>query len=75
MHISITGLIFLSCTGSYDHNIYVFDVLTGKEWWKVQTKDVVKCMPATDPASGVIVCGSHDGCIYALNIKVCNKHL
>lgn len=35
-----------------------------------KTGDAVKCCPAVDPKTGLVIGGSHDGHVYALNPKV-----
>lgn len=35
-----------------------------------ETGDAVKSCPAVDPVTGLVIVGSHDGHVYALNPKV-----
>lgn len=35
-----------------------------------ETGDAVKSSPAVDPLTGLVIVGSHDGHVYALNPKV-----
>ena len=57
-------------TGCYDSYIYVLKVSTGEIHWKFKTGDVVKCSPVMDPLTSLIWVGSHDDCIYSLDVKV-----
>jgi len=51
--------------GSYDHNIYALDALTGAKLWSYATGNSIYSSPAV--ANGVVYVGSLDGNLYALN--------
>jgi len=50
--------------GSYDHNLYAVDILTGQRKWSFTTGNWVLSSPAI--AGGVVYFGSSDGHLYAL---------
>ncbi|KAJ8333300.1 hypothetical protein SKAU_G00421960 [Synaphobranchus kaupii] len=61
---------FAGCaTGCYDGQVYFLSVETGQTHWVFATGDSVKSSPAVDIVTGLILVGSHDGHIYALNPK------
>lgn len=59
-----------SFTGCYDGCVYFLCTETGKTQWVFETGDAVKSCPAVDPLTGLVVVGSHDGYVYALNSEV-----
>lgn len=54
--------------------MYFLCTASGKTRWMFETGDAVKSCPAVDPVTGLVIVGSHDGHVYALNPKVrtCN---
>lgn len=63
--------------GCYDGKVYVLARCNGKIVWTYQTEDVVKSSPCVDLQTGLIWVGSHDGCLYSLDIdsKVCKMRV
>ena len=59
--------IFLGC---YDGCVYFLCAESGKTRWIFETGDAVKSSAAVDPHTGLVIVGSHDGHVYALNPKV-----
>ena len=51
--------------GSYDHNVYALDALTGAKKWSFTTGSVVASSPVV--ADGNVYVGSFDNNTYALN--------
>lgn len=56
--------------GCYDGCVYFLCAASGKTRWTFETGDAVKSCPAVDPLTGLVIVGSHDGHVYALNPKV-----
>jgi outer membrane protein assembly factor BamB len=56
-----SGIVYV---GSWDHNLYAIDAVTGKEKWQFKTGDNVYSSPAI--SSGVVYVGSNDGNQYAV---------
>ncbi|KAG9402547.1 hypothetical protein AC1031_007157 [Aphanomyces cochlioides] len=54
--------------GCYDGYIYCLHLMTGEIRWSFLTQDQVKCSPLVVPEKGVVVCGSHDHSVYALDL-------
>lgn len=59
-----------SVAGSYDGCVYFLSADSGETKWVFQTEDAVKSSAAVDPLTGLVVVGSHDGHIYALDPQV-----
>lgn len=53
--------------GSADGKLYALDAASGAEKWKFETKGIVRSTPAI--AGGLVVFGSNDGSIYAVNMR------
>lgn len=73
----VTGLqktrflfVFILSPGCYDGCVYFLCTTSGKTQWTFQTGDAVKSCPAVDPITGLLIVGSHDGHVYALNPEV-----
>ena len=64
------GLWFAGC---YDGAVYFLCVASGATLWVFETGDAVKSSPAVDPATGLVILGSHDGHLYALDPQVGTK--
>lgn len=60
----------VSFSGCYDGCVYFLCTESGKTQWVFETGDAVKSSPAVDPRTGLVVVGSHDGHVYALNSQV-----
>lgn len=58
------------CSGCYDSYIYTLNASTGEIFWKYQTGDAVKSSPCLEPVTGSVYIGSHDHCVYALQVQV-----
>ncbi|CAK6956090.1 beta-alanine-activating enzyme [Scomber scombrus] len=56
--------------GCYDGCVYFLCAASGETRWTFETGDAVKSCPAVDPLTGLVMVGSHDGHVYALNPKV-----
>lgn len=63
-------LVFWCAPGCYDGCVYFLSTNSGKTQWTFETGDAVKSCPAVDPHTGLVIVGSHDGHVYALNPKV-----
>lgn len=50
--------------------MYFLCAESGETRWTFETGDAVKSCPAVDPLSGLVMVGSHDGHVYALNPQV-----
>ena len=50
--------------------MYFLSTGSGETRWTFETGDAVKSCPAVDPLTGLVVVGSHDGNVYALNPQV-----
>lgn len=50
--------------------MYFLCTASGETRWLFETGDAVKSSPAVDPLTGLVIVGSHDGHVYALNPKV-----
>lgn len=46
--------------------MYFLSVDSGQTCWVFKTGDAVKSAPAVDPQTGLVLIGSHDGHVYAL---------
>ena len=62
--------LYCSALGCYDGCLYVLDAITGDTFWQFQTGAEVKSSPCVDPTNGHVYFGSHDHCLYALDILV-----
>ena len=62
--------IFVFSPGCYDGCVYFLCAVSGETKWIFETGDAVKSCPAVDPHTGLVIVGSHDGHVYALNPKV-----
>jgi len=63
-------------SGCYDGKVYVINRLTGVIYWCFETESQVKCSPCVDPKTALVYIGSHDACLYALDVqvkRVCSK--
>ena len=56
--------------GCYDGKVYTLEASSGRVMWTFATGGPVKCSPTVHPETGVIFVGSHDHCLYALDIQV-----
>lgn len=56
--------------GCYDNCIYVLCVHTGRIVWKFATGGAVKSSPCVDYRTELVIVGSHDQHVYALDLKV-----
>ena len=50
--------------------MYFLCAASGKTRWVFKTGDAVKSCPAVDPLTGLVIVGSHDGHVYAMNPEV-----
>lgn len=50
--------------------MYFLCAATGETRWTFETGDAVKSSPAVDPLTGLVLVGSHDGHVYALDAEV-----
>lgn len=61
--------------GCYDSCVYFLCASSGDTRWIFKTGDAVKSSPAVDPVTGLVIVGSHDGTVYALNPEVRTSNL
>lgn len=64
-----------SSSGCYDSCVYFLCASSGDTRWVFKTGDAVKSSPAVDPVTGLVIVGSHDGTVYALNPEVRTPNL
>lgn len=50
--------------------MYFLCAASGETRWIFEAGDAVKSSPAVDPLTGLMMVGSHDGHVYALNPEV-----
>jgi acyl-CoA synthetase len=50
--------------------LYAVNSMTGDVWWKYKVSGEVKSSPIVDPITSLVIFGSHDQCLHAVNIKV-----
>ena len=70
VHSLLERAALLLCSGCYDGNVYTLDARVGAVVWTFTTGGAVKCSPTVHPDTGAVYVGSHDHCLYALDIKV-----
>lgn len=56
--------------GCYDCCVYFLCAESGETRWIFKTGEAVKSSPTVDPVTGLVIVGSHDGTVYALNPEV-----
>lgn len=71
---ALVSICLLFSPGCYDGCVYFLCTTSGETQWTFQTGDAVKSCPAVDPLSGLVIVGSHDGHVYALNPEVRTIH-
>ena len=60
----------LACVGSYNGTIYFIRTEDGSIAWEYPTGSEVRCMGCVEYGEhGIIWCGSHDHCVYALSVQ------
>lgn len=50
--------------------MYCLNTTNGDVWWEFQTGGEVKSSPVLDINTGLVIFGSHDQHVYALNVEV-----
>lgn len=60
----------LACVGSYNGTIYFIRLEDGSIAWEYSTGAEVRCMVCVECGErGIVWCGSHDHCLYALSVQ------